>query len=90
MITVSLTVTAVAIIVIYHISIQNEKAYLRKLSNNEYRIIKSYYKHTGSKERVLAILSEQQKMYPVLEKSGEFVISEQHGDSTLLIYYEGI
>jgi PAS domain S-box-containing protein len=90
MILVSLSVTAVAVIVIFHITLQGKKTYLKKLSQSEYRIVLSFYKHTESKDRVLAILSEQQKMHPGLARSGELVISEQRGDSILLLHYEGI
>ena len=90
MILVSLSVTAVAVIVIYHITLQGKKTYLEKLSHSEYRVVMSFYKHTKSKDRVLDILSEQQKMHPGLATSGELVISEQRGDSIFILHYEGI
>ncbi len=90
MILVSLSVTAVAVIMIYHTTLQGKRTYLKKLSHSEYRIVLSFYKHTNSKDRILAILSEQQKLHPGLASSGEFVISEQRGDSILLLHYEGI
>ena len=63
MILVSLLVTAVAVVVIFHTTIQGKKSYLKKLSQREYRVIQTFYRYTGNKDRVLSILSEQQKMH---------------------------
>jgi PAS domain S-box-containing protein len=90
MILVSLMVTAVAIAVIYYITLENKKEYLKQLSEDEYRILMSTYRETGNPELVLEQLLEQQSRHPGLGETGEFLVSEREGDSIRLLFYKGI
>ena len=89
MILVSLLVTSVAVVVIYYITLENKKEYLKQLSEDEYRILMSTFRETGDRELVLGILVEQQSSHPGLGKTGEFLVSEREGDSIRLLFYKG-
>lgn len=90
MILVSLMVTAVAVGVIYHITLKNKKEYLKQLVDNEYRILNPGHRDTGEMGEVLEIMGEQQSLHPGLGETGEFLVSVRDGDSIRLLYYSGM
>jgi len=90
MILVSLMVTAVAVAVIYHISLKNKKEYLRQLAENEYQILVSLYRETGDMDQVLEKMGEQQYLHPGLGETGEFLVAVIEGDSIRLLYHNRI
>ena len=90
MILVSLTVTAVAVVVIYHISLNNKKEYLSQLADREAGIILSNISSEGDMDLVLKSIAEQQTLHPGLGETGELIVSVQDGDSIRLLYYRGI
>lgn len=90
MIMVSLMVTSVAIVVIYHITLKNKKEYLSHLANKESRILRTAYRETGDPDRILETMAEQQSLHPGLGETGEFLVTQREGDSIRLLFYGGI
>jgi PAS domain S-box-containing protein len=90
MILVSLMVTAVAVAVIYHITLIEKKGYLKQLAENEYQLLVSVYQETGDLAQVLEMMGEQHSRHPGLGETGEFLAAVIEGDSIRLLYYNGI
>jgi len=90
MILVSMSVTLVAIVVIFNITLHHKKTYLKKLSDYEHTIIRTFYNQTHDIQEILYFIREQQETHPGLEETGEFIISQQRGDSIFLIQFRGI
>lgn len=89
MILVALLVITVTSAVIFKYTLENRKAYLKQLSDNEYGMLISMYKQSGDRDKVLARIGEQLTLHPGLGESGEFLLSDQQGDSIRLICYKG-
>jgi PAS domain S-box-containing protein len=90
MILVALLVTIVAIAVIFGNNLNNEKSYLKKLTENEYGMLVSFYRQTGNRQQVIEMIRDQQALHPALEETGEILVSHLMGDSIYLIQYKGI
>lgn len=90
MILVSLTVTAVAVAVIYRITLNNKKEYLSQLADREAGIILNNFRQEGDMDQVLKSIADQQSLHPGLGETGELIVCFQEGDSIRLLYYRGI
>lgn len=90
MISVSLSVTLVAIFVIFRTTLAHKKEYLKNLSETEASMIRTLYEQTNDKTQVLAILRDQQKLHPGLGETGELLITQGAGNSLNLLQYRDI
>jgi PAS domain S-box-containing protein len=85
---VSITVTVVAILIIYRATLLEKKEYLKKLSINQVSIIKSFYKQTHDIDYLMRILKEQQQMHPGMGKTGEFTIGYRRHDTVFMLLHK--
>ncbi|MFA6924638.1 MAG: PAS domain S-box protein [Bacteroidales bacterium] len=85
MIIVSLFLTIASIIIIYKITYNEKRIFLKELCENQKEIIQSMFKETKDANAILSVLNNQSKITNGMGTTGEYTIGYSKNDSIVFL-----